>query len=130
MNDKLGGQPLGGAGRTLCEAASTLMETENSEKIQPEKEEIALKPEPSMDQKENICTIQIRGDVSSGRRRFDVRLNSIEDLFAFAKTLTSALNFNLVTRFPRRIISRDQSNRILADIIAEGSQEVLMIEKL
>lgn len=130
VNDKLGGRPLGGAGRTLCDASYTPIETESSEKIQAEKEEIGLKPEPSMDQEENVCTIQIRGDVSSGRRRFDLRQDSVEDLFAFAKTLTSTLNFNLVTRFPRRIISRDQSNRILADIIAEGSQEVLMIEKL
>mmetsp|Transcript_32677 Transcript_32677/g.48386 ORF Transcript_32677/g.48386 Transcript_32677/m.48386 type:complete len:499 (+) Transcript_32677:121-1617(+) len=128
--DKSRGQPLGGAGRTLSDSP-TPMKTERSEKIHPAKETMKiLRPEPPIDQKENICTVQIRGDKGSGRRRFDVQWSNIDDLFAFAMTLTSAVDFNLVTRLPRRIISRDEANKILADVLVEGSQEALMIEKL
>merc|ERR1712157_92493 len=85
-------------------------------------------PEPPADQTENICTIQIRGDKGSGRRRFDIQKSTIQDIFTFARTMTSAHRFQLVTRFPRSVIS--ESNNLVATLFAQGSQEALMIEKL
>merc|ERR1712176_1693960 len=113
-------------GYTLSESAATTVTKSNETPTTTTT--VELKPEPSVDQKENICTIQIRGDKGTGRRRFDVQESTIEDIFAFARTLTAASTFQLVTRFPRTVIS--QSNDKIETLFKQGSQEVLMVEKL
>jgi len=124
------GKILGGNGYKLSETNNVKAESRTTPAAVVEENTTAvlLKPEPPADQKENICTIQIRGDRGSGRRRFDIQESTIEDIFAFARTMSSAHIFQLVTRFPRSVIS--ESNKLVATLFAQGSQEVLMVEKL
>merc|ERR1712176_1429992 len=94
----------------------------------------AMKPEPPIEQKEHVCTVQLRGgnangNGGNGRRRFDVTQATVGDLFAFAyhalsggdggggqqEQQQSALSFSLVTRFPRRVLTTDMSKSTLPD---------------
>jgi hypothetical protein len=93
--------------------------------------EVDLLPEPPVDQKENICTIQIRGDGANGRRRFDIHQATTHDLFLFAGTVVGQPNFRLVSRFPRRIFHCEQvDSSTLARAGLSSGQELLMVERL
>ena len=86
-----------------------------------------------MEQKENVCTIQIRGDGTTGRRRFDVQKATMNDLFAFASTIASVSEFRLVSRFPRRIFERNNGHDNGSTLAAQGlqpGQESLLVEQL
>lgn len=87
-----------------------------------------LIPEPAADQSQDICTVQIRADKGTGRRRFDVNVATVKDLFAFASSLTDLESFHLVTRFPRRVVSLEGSPSLSAAGIQAG-QELFMVEK-
>ena len=89
---------------------------------------VVLKPEPPADQTEGICTIQIRADKESGRRRFDVNAATVQDLFSFAASLTNLESFQLVTRFPRRILVAQDA--ILSAAGIQPGQELFLVEQL
>lgn len=106
-----------------------------------------LLPEPPIEQKEHVCTVQLRGGNASGnggngRRRFDVTQATVGDLFAFAyhalsgsggqqdaATSSSSSSFSLVTRFPRRVLTTDMSTSTLQDAGISQGQELFMIER-
>lgn len=95
---------------------------------------IELRAEPPLSQVEGVCTIQIRADGAQGKRRFDVRLALLEDLFAFAQTVASKTgSFQLVTRFPRRVIacsSASESMRTLEEAGIHAGAESFLVESL
>merc|ERR1711879_73217 len=90
-----------------------------------------LLPEPPIEQKEHVCTVQLRGgnaygNGGNGRRRFDVTQATVGDLFAFAyhalsggtqqdAATSSSSSFSLVTRFPRRVLTTGMSKSTLQD---------------
>jgi hypothetical protein len=113
-------------GQTLAGAPSPLPVGEA-----PSTMEVDLLPEPPVDQKDNICTIQIRGDGANGRRRFDIHQATMNDLFLFAGTVVGQPNFRLVSRFPRRIFHYEQVDcSTLAHAGLSTGQELLMVERL
>ena len=87
-----------------------------------------LRPEPPADQIESICTVQIRTDQSTGRRRFDVNVATVRDLFSFASSLTNIKSFQLVTRFPRRVLTIQDAILSVAGI--QPGQELFLLEQL
>jgi len=97
--------------------------------------QFVLKEEPPMGQKEGICTVQIRTPGGKlGRRRFDVNVHTMKDLFLFAESVIaqSPSTFRLVTRFPRKIYEMNDASDAVT-LIAAGiptGQESFMIEKL
>ena len=95
---------------------------------------INLPDEPPADQKDNVCTVQIRGDGATGRRRFDIKATTMKNLFAFA-SVSCNLNdvegksFRLVTRFPRRVFEDANDTTLEETGIGQG-QEMFMVERL
>ena len=94
--------------------------------------DVDLIPEPPAEQKEDVCTIQIRGDGANGRRRFDVHQSTLQDVFAFASTIVSTREFRLVSRFPRRVFAPggEEFSSTLASLGLPQGQEVLMVERI
>lgn len=92
------------------------------------KAHVPFRPEPPADQTDGICTIQIRADNGSGRRRFDVNIATVQDVFSFAASLTSLESFQLVTRFPRRILIVQDAILSAAGILP--GQELFLVEPL
>jgi hypothetical protein len=93
-----------------------------------------LPPEPEPDAGNgNVIDIQIRGGGGkSARRRFE-SASTMHDLFNFAmnEDLSDGLDlgaFNLVTRFPRRVLNDLDKGRQLKDLNL-GKQEMFMVEK-
>lgn len=106
-----------------------------------------LRPEPPVDQTENIYAVQIRSSGANGKRRFDVSIATVRDLFDFAQSLllvggsSSSLNdttadvsgFRLVTRFPRKVYSMEDlhpTTQTLAQAGIQAGQEVFMVEMI
>lgn len=95
---------------------------------------VDLPDEPLADQKDNVCTVQIRGDGATGRRRFDIQTTTMRDLFAFA-SVSCNLNdvegksFRLVTRFPRQVFE-DAGDTTLKEAGIGQGQEMFMVERL
>ena len=73
---------------------------------------VELPPEPSDDQKERVCTIQIRSGMTTGRRRFHTDDSKLVDLFTFAASIAGVdtSSFHLVTTYPRRVFSLGKEN--------------------
>ena len=96
----------------------------------------SLPPEPSADRTEGICNVQIRFSGGNGKRRFDVSQTKVEDLFIYASLLQQqagtelASNFQLVTRFPRRVFTKDQSSSTLEEVGIQPGQELFMLETI
>ena len=91
---------------------------------------IDLKPEPPLDQSTNVCEVQVRADGSRGKRRFDVKESTVGDLFVFAGTLVSSGSFQLVTRFPRRVLTMNESTSTLESAGIHPGQELFLVERL
>jgi hypothetical protein len=106
-----------------------------------------LIPEPATDKVEGICNVQIRGRAASGdsvtgRRRFDVTVATLKDLFHFAATVCGGdpMTIRLVTRFPRRVFalsSKEEGGQVYANdsatLMSVGinpGQEMFMIENM
>ena len=95
-----------------------------------------LVPEPPMDQREGICTVQLRVDgIAPARRRFDVQVATLQDLFDFAKSLlasSDAAPFRLVTRFPRNVFELNDENRktVMAEAGIQSGQHLMMVERI
>jgi hypothetical protein len=81
-----------------------------------------------VDQTDGVCTIQIRADKESGRRRFDVNNATVQDVFSFAASLTNLESFQLVTRFPRRILIAQDT--VLSAAGIQPGQELFLVEPL
>ncbi|GKY96107.1 hypothetical protein MPSEU_000571000 [Mayamaea pseudoterrestris] len=93
---------------------------------------VQLLPEPPADAA-NVCHVQIRGaEGINGRRRFDLTTSTLSDLFAFACTITNEPCFQLVTRYPRRVLSLSAENagQTLIETGISSGQELFMIERL
>ena len=105
--------------------------TESEKPVAPQPVDNLL-PEPPLGQMEGVCTVQLRGDGASGRRRFDVNTATLKDLFDYAATLSNdGSAFQLVTRFPRRVFrASESSSQTLADAGIAPGQEMFMLEKL
>ena len=88
--------------------------------------DLPVEPEPDSD---NVCLIQIRSNVSNGRRRFDTTAATIRDLFAFAGTVTEEAQFQLVTRYPRRVLTLADSAKTLQEAGITSRQELFMVER-
>jgi Ubiquitin fusion degradation protein UFD1/UBX domain len=95
-----------------------------------------LLPEPPVEQKDGVVTVQIRGvGISREQRRFDVSKATVQDLFTFASSLfrandstTKLDSYRLVTRFPRRVLTLHESSQTLSDAGVSAGQEVFLIE--
>ena len=91
-----------------------------------------LLEEPPSTQKEGVCTVQIRSGGGQGRRRFDVRKATMDDLYSFATTISGVpadkSTFQLVTRLPRKVMHLEQSLMEQAGI--SPGQELFMVEIL
>ena len=95
---------------------------------------VDLPDEPPAEQKDNVCTVQIRGDGATGRRRFDIQTTTMRDLFAFASASCNlndleGQSFRLVTRFPRRVFEDSNDTTLEGAGIGQG-QEMFMVERL
>jgi len=106
-----------------------------------------LIPEPAADKVEGVCNVQIRGRAASGdsvtgRRRFDINVATLKDLFHFAATVCGGdpMIIRLVTRFPRRVFalsSKEEGGQVYANdsatLMSVGinqGQELFMIENM
>lgn len=123
-----GGQTLGSsAGRRLDESSVAL----HPEPVVAPALADSLIPEPSSDQSENVCNVQIRANGAHARRRFNVQHATLKDLFAFAATLTNGdEDFRLVTRFPRRVFAAQDGASLLINSGIEPGQELFLVERL
>ena len=127
------GQTIG-QGRLLSEKTSPkqeMMTTETKEQL-----EANLAPEPADDKVAGVCNIQIRGrsttgDSVTGRRRFDIDLATMKDLFQYASHICGSdpTSLRLVTRFPRRVFTLSpDSDATLKSVGLSQGQELFMIE--
>ena len=109
---------------------SDMISSEPLLKTQAESTQSVVMPEPPMDQTEDVCTVQISADGKAGRRRLDVKVASLADLFAFAASVIQREpnSFRLVTRFPRRVLTL--SSQILEDAGINAGQELFMVENI
>jgi hypothetical protein len=134
----------GGGGHTLASSSrsSTPMTTSTPSSIPLQQHTsnapIVLLPEPPQGQTEGICTVQIRSSGGTGRRRFHVHQAKLQDVFDFAASIakTKVGTFQLVSRFPRRVFTIDNSDTsssavsTLAMAGIQTGQELLMVEPL
>ena len=115
-----------GKGHVLSEIASS--RPQQSQQVSPP---MKLLPEPPLDQTEGICTVQIRAQGGvTGRRRFDVTVAKLQDLFDFAASLVDHDEFRLVTRFPRRVFVKTEAPTTLADAGIGVGQEMFILERI
>ena len=128
---------LGGGGRLLSEPAQPQISKSN-ETTSSKGQMIDLPPEPAEDQKEGVCTIQIRGRTPSGntvtgRRRFGCTTSTLSHLFSFASHVCDGADptmFRLVTRFPRRELQLTamNENKTLECLDIRQGQESFIVE--
>jgi len=122
-----------GEGRLLSEEPQ-IAEEPPTKQLQHELP-MELKPEPSTDQKEGICTVQIRcSNGKTGRRRFDVTNSTMDDLFAYVASIMSenGITFQLATRFPRTVFTLNDGNRLksMKEAGIQSGQEQFFVETL
>ena len=96
-----------------------------------------LPPEPPIDQKEGVVTVQIRSPTVKGQRRLEIQTCTVRDLFALATSLgvvsdmDDANSFQLVTRFPRRVFRLDEhAGQTLEQAGISAGQELFLVEQL
>jgi hypothetical protein len=130
-SDERKGFRLGSTGSERQTVASSAAAVATAE-TQAFSKDIKLPPEPPADQKEWVCTVQIRHSVGQGIRRFDIKTARIKDLFAFASSLMhrDETTFRLVTRFPRREWSLKDGGMTFADAGIQQGQEMFLCENL
>jgi len=137
--ERTGGYTLGG-GRTL---ANNTKSTSTTPQIKATAPSTALStpqlpPEPPASDS-NSLLVQIRGPKGHVKRRFDVATANLAHLFALASTSTISSSpgkednpraFRLVTRFPRRVFTLDDttSRQTLQEAGLTPGQELLMVE--
>jgi Ubiquitin fusion degradation protein UFD1/UBX domain len=125
-----------GGGRRLGAPASVTSASQPTPNAPRTVPTLVLRPEPPEGQKENVCLIQLR--FTNGEqiqqpplRRFDVTLSTVGDLYDFVSSLLMTTDhFQLVTRFPRRVISKREEGKILVDCGIVPGQELLIVERV
>jgi hypothetical protein len=131
-------------GRTLMDSAAPVsaLPVRASEATNSAARRVSnLLPEAPADQTEGICVVQFRLERASAKRRFDIRMATVSDLYDFAESallegdVGSAVSssFRLVTQFPRREILRPAANgdnRTLAEVGIAIGQELLILERI
>eukprot|EP00536_Pseudo-nitzschia_multiseries_P012854 jgi/Psemu1/209789/e_gw1.512.63.1 len=92
-----------GTGRSMVAAQPAVTHDQQMDSSQQEPP-VSLRAEPPAEQKQGVCTVQIRFSGGHGKRRFAIETDTVKDLFAFAVSLVkrNEQTFRLVTRFPRR----------------------------
>lgn len=146
----------GGGGRMLSEPTTTVMGLAGSSAppngAHDPSNAPKLPPEPAEGVKQGVCSVQIRcrtpsGGSAAGRRRFNIAVATMADLFAFASSVCEGVDpasFCLVTRFPRRVFwvlsplspspsNGEQGGHFAADATLESAgiaqgQEMFMLE--
>lgn len=90
-----------------------------------------LPSEPPLGQKTGVCTVQIKGDGKTGRRRFDTS-SAISNLFSYAAQVSQQTTpFRLVTRFPRRVLELTGDGSVsLKDVGIGDGQELFIVEQI
>ena len=126
-----------GSGRLLSEPAQPQISKSN-ETTSSKSQVLELPPEPAEDQKEGVCTIQIRGrspsgNTVTGRRRFACTTSTLSHLFSFASHVCDGAGptmFRLVTRFPRRELQLTtmNENKTLESLDIRQGQESFIVE--
>ena len=91
---------------------------------------ISLLPEPPIDKKDGVCTIQIRYSGGNGKRRFSIDTAKVKDLFVFASSLMNRdeRSFQLVTRYPRKELHLIETNKSDSDNKSNSSSQTDMAE--
>ena len=91
---------------------------------------ISLLPEPPIDKKDGVCTVQIRYSGGNGKRRFSIDTAKVKDLFAFASSLMNRdeRSFQLVTRYPRKELHLIETNKLDSDNKSNSSSQTGMAE--
>ena len=91
---------------------------------------ISLLPEPPIDKKDGVCTVQIRYSGGNGKRRFSIDTAKVKDLFAFASSLMNRdeRSFQLVTRYPRKELHLIETNKSDSDNKSNSSSQTGMAE--
>ena len=117
-----------GTGQTLVpvkKETNDVKETPSFEKL------VNLLQEPPEDQKEGVCLIQIQHSGGRGKRRFTIKEARLSDLFAYASTLVKRNDFQLVTRYPRRVLTNENDPSVtLEELGIQPGQERFMVEFL
>jgi hypothetical protein len=122
-----------GTGYTLSGSTTLSHDSKTKEVIPMANAGPILLAEPPLEQRKDVCAVQIRGDGAMGKRRFDVTVGTVQDLFTFGATIVPSHDrFRLVTRFPRRVweLSETNCHTTLADAGMAAGQEVFMMEKI
>jgi Ubiquitin fusion degradation protein UFD1/UBX domain len=123
-------------GRRLNDAPSPLLPAARP-LVEDTAASLTLLSEPPIEQKDGVVTVQIRGGgiMSRELRRFDVSRATVRDLFAFASSIARASDsttkldsYQLVTRFPRRVLTLHESSKTLSDVGLSAGQELFLIE--
>jgi Ubiquitin fusion degradation protein UFD1/UBX domain len=100
---------------------------------------LVLPPEPPLDETDRVVKIQIRAPAGGiVQRRFDFKHNTVADVYLLAESLLLQQQqeqqaFQLVTRFPRRVLVRDDPPSIsptLEQVGIASKQELLLVEML
>jgi len=131
FSNEISGRRLG-TGQTLSSSSTTTTVAENSGTSMTTTTKVLL-PEPPQAQKENICVALIRHSGGHGKRRFDIQKSDVNDLLAFAASLVGKdeSSFQLVTRMPRRVFSKQgNASSTLAEANIQTGQETFMLEIL
>ena len=91
---------------------------------------ISLLPEPPIDKKDGVCTVQIRYSGGNGKRRFSIDTAKVKDLFAFASSLMNRdeRSFQLVTRYPRKELHLIETNKSDSDSKSNSRNQTGMAE--
>ena len=91
---------------------------------------ISLLPEPPIDKKDGVCTVQIRYSGGNGKRRFSIDTAKVKDLFAFASSLMNRdeRSFQLVTRYPRKELHLIETNKLDSDSKSNSRNQTGMAE--
>jgi Ubiquitin fusion degradation protein UFD1 len=101
--------------------ASSTMPTAPLGKATP----LSLLPEPPVEQADGVVAVQVRGAGVAARnqRRFDVAIATVN------ATDGSTGSFQLVTRFPRRVLTLNEAAQTLAEAGVSAGQELFLIEQ-
>lgn len=138
--------PFSSSGYRLSDTIESLPLSSNIEKVESVRKEYLLPLEPPVTQTQNVVSVQIRGDRNSQRRRFDINATKVLHLFEFAisesvitnvdnnnnddRATNEAVCFQLVTRFPRRVLDWQKDREKSLQDVGLGKQELFMVEKL
>jgi hypothetical protein len=129
------------SGRRLNEAAAIATMTpvlSTATVLNKERFLSQLRPEPPIDQQENVITIQFRYRDRKDQRRYDIQEATIQDVLDFVRVAfgddESVTNTNhtiqLVQRYPRRVYTWQERSITLSNAGMAAGSEVLFVETI